>query len=306
MLIVSRSPFVPRSFVTKARAPAKRQVQLTYELADEYIPNYAAWMRNMVKRMRGIIPADPSKFPVFDPKRPRAIPAYYNAMTDARELYTSLVVDSGNRALELAGAKIRITKAKEKGTASIPINPHAQAWADKRSAGLVQYVSSKQREAIRSVIGQSFGQNRTVSNTAKQIKTMIGLTPVYAGAVEKRRAAMVDAGASQERADKEADRYAEKLLNRRAETIARTETVEAQAEGQQRAWEQAADQGLLPAGVKMRWMSVHDERLSDICSELDGQTVALGEAFYSEVLGEEVERPPAHPNCRAIIVLEFD
>ena len=51
--------------------------------------------------------------------------------------------------------------------------------------------------------------------------------------------------------------------------------------------------------VQKRWVSVIDDRTSDICEALDGESVEIDDFFDAD--GDEVMSPPAHPNCRATI-----
>lgn len=79
----------------------------------------------------------------------------------------------------------------------------------------------------------------------------------------------------------------------RAETIARTESMTAVHQGQREAWSQAIDDGLLPEDVKRVWIVTDDDKLCPICAPLDGETAGIDENFV-----EDIDGPPAHPNCR--------
>jgi SPP1 gp7 family putative phage head morphogenesis protein len=82
----------------------------------------------------------------------------------------------------------------------------------------------------------------------------------------------------------------------RAEVIARTETMTAANEGQSLLWDQAVEDGLLTGKEQQVWIVTPDDRLCPICEPMDGEQVGLDEAF--DVDGEEIDGPPAHPNCR--------
>ena len=79
----------------------------------------------------------------------------------------------------------------------------------------------------------------------------------------------------------------------RVERIARTEANRIRNEGRAKTYEESGLKG------RVMWNAVGDNRTSDICRELDGQTVAVGENFYSEVSGQYYRVPPAHVNCRS-------
>jgi len=88
----------------------------------------------------------------------------------------------------------------------------------------------------------------------------------------------------------------------RAEVIARTETVRAANKGQQEAWSQATEAGLLTGKEKQVWITAPDEKLCPICEELDGTTAPLDGMF--EGSEDDYESPPAHPNCRCSVGLQ--
>lgn len=79
----------------------------------------------------------------------------------------------------------------------------------------------------------------------------------------------------------------------RAQLIARTESMRAVHEGQREAWDQAVDEGLLTGEERRVWIVTPDDVLCPICEALDGETATLDGTYT-----EDVEAPPAHPNCR--------
>ena len=87
----------------------------------------------------------------------------------------------------------------------------------------------------------------------------------------------------------------------RAETIARTEVMKAANEGQLSAWTQAEEEGLLTGNEQKEWITTPDDRLCPICEPMDGVTVPLDEDF--DVDGDQIDGPPAHPNCRCTLGL---
>jgi hypothetical protein len=52
--------------------------------------------------------------------------------------------------------------------------------------------------------------------------------------------------------------------------------------------------------IQKRWISIIDNRTSDICEGLDGESVGIDESFDAD--GDDVMSPPAHPNCRSSIM----
>lgn len=143
-------------------------------------------------------------------------------------------------------------------------NESAQAYVEDYGAELIQGISKTTREDIKDLLDLAFDGEMNVEELADSIGTLIG-------------------------------------SDTRAELIARTETMKAANAGQQEAWDQAVDDGLLTGDEKQVWITAPDERLCPICDEMDGQEIALGESF--DVDGEELDGPPAHPNCRCTVGL---
>lgn len=83
------------------------------------------------------------------------------------------------------------------------------------------------------------------------------------------------------------------FTEKRASTIAVTETTRAFAEGQKEAGRILREEN---PGVKVvkTWFTNNDDRVCDICGPLDGQTVDYDEPWPED-------GPPAHVNCRCWI-----
>lgn len=91
----------------------------------------------------------------------------------------------------------------------------------------------------------------------------------------------------------------------RSETIARSETIRGGAEADVEAWDQS---GLVKS---MIWYTALDERVDDFCALLHGTEVDLGSEFMDqdqllelgvEPYGGGLDTPPAHPNCRCLLL----
>ena len=125
--------------------------------------------------------------------------------------------------------------------------------------------------------------------------------------MERRVAAAAAVGAKGDQLRKIRQDLAAGLRRQRARTIARTEANDAISRGLTESWKRAADAGLSPPGTKKRWVAMAgDDRISEICEDLDGQEVGLNENFSSGAgEGFTGEGPPAHPNCRSTMVLVF-
>lgn len=80
---------------------------------------------------------------------------------------------------------------------------------------------------------------------------------------------------------------------KRAATIAVTETTRAFAEGQKLAGEELRKE-FPDMKIEKTWFTNNDDRVCDICGPLDGKSVAYEDEF-------DAEGPPAHVNCRCWI-----
>jgi hypothetical protein len=127
--------------------------------------------------------------------------------------------------------------------------------------------------------------------------------------VENYRTRLEDQGLSQADVDKFAAQKTLELKQYRALTIARSESAIAALNGQNEAWQQAADDGVIDREVAVRvWVTTPDD-IADhhppSCADFDGATAKLGEPFVVTSGGQAhtVMMPPLHPNCRCSCAL---
>ena len=190
-------------------------------------------------------------------------------------------------------------------------SPHVQEAAQRLTSNLVTAVADETKAAIRQVVYESIRDGvppAAFKNAAGEwqrgsaaiIRDIVGLTQRDALAVA--RSALP---ASEQAA------YAAKLLDRRAMTIARTETSRAGILGRQMAWKEQAKDGLIDLGrFNQRWKTSPGprDRLCELCAPMEGVLVPLDGTFESTergilpservpYAGESVEGPPLHPNC---------
>jgi len=102
------------------------------------------------------------------------------------------------------------------------------------------------------------------------------------------------------------DRYRDRMLAFHAETIARTTALDAYKLGQELAFEQAADAGLLePERLVKRWVTTLDGRERDAHREMDGVEVPYNDPWI--VPGEGLQMYPGENtyNCRCAQVFRL-
>ena len=156
------------------------------------------------------------------------------------------------------------TKAEIKGFKFDASSKTAVDWAAEHAADLIDGISKTTRDDIKDLVETAMEGNFDVDELAGEISSILG-------------------------------------DDARAEKIARTETIRAANKGQQEAWDQAAEAGLLTGKEKQVWIATPDDKTCPICEGLDGTEAAMGEEFEGEE--DSYDGPPAHPNCRCTIGL---
>ena len=219
--------------------------------------------------------------------------------------FTQIVEDAGQREMNDQGWRIRFQV--EKATPFlVPTNPFSLPWIRLKTASLVQEISDQQRSLLREILVESFEEGQRPEAIIEEIERVVGLLSRERNAVEKQRQRLLDEGATEDIANKSADKAAKKLLRKRAKRIARTETVDAYSRGLDDSWQLAKEEGFIEDNAMQEWVELSaSPRTCRICQGLGGQKVPVGEPFVSEFIGE-VERPPAHPQCRCTRILVFD
>lgn len=217
-------------------------------------------------------------------------------------------------------------------------NPFAVRWAETQTGLLITEVTRETQKAVADIVSRGIVEGIPPRTQARSIRRIVGLTARDAAAVNRFLVGMLtdDPPMPTARAEVLADRMRNRLLRRRAENIARTETLTASNRGQYQAWQAAADNGLFDIqATRVVWIATEDDRLCPICAVLDGETVGFGETFVSRVqatgfdirpagtlegtpqqdiritgtkpLKEPMSTltPPAHPSCRCTLGLEM-
>lgn len=167
------------------------------------------------------------------------------------------------------------------------LNPSAASAARTLSQNLTSTLSKEIADTIRRIIGQQVASGQNPAVAAAKIKQVIGLTPQQAQALANYRAALesgkwgvasnYDISAkdgsvignaasgkvklSQARIDELVERYRQRQLRQRAQTIARTESMAAASSGASEAWSQMmAASGYPPTDFRRFWIATNDTR----------------------------------------------
>jgi len=187
-----------------------------------------------------------------------------------------------------------------------PGTPHGQPWTTEfvESAykrGLLNaYLSSKEGKLLAAAgVGEqtqeqflrsAFGAPETMSKIqmlgTRAWEGMKGITATMGSQMNLILAqGMADGSGAQEIAKEMLDKI-DSLSNSRAMTIARTEVINAHAEGQLDAFTKL---GVEDLGVKAEWSTAGDDRVCEECEPMEGQIFTVEEARGLI---------PLHPNCR--------
>ncbi len=189
----------------------------------------------------------------------------------------------------------------------VPVNPYSVKWINDQSLGLVENtITLQQKDVLQDILTDALERGVRPTSIFDSIMENIGLTRRGYRATLRRRAMLEEAGFAADEVESRVGKYRQKLLKARAHSIARTETIRAQAQGRRAVWQIAQDGGQLPE-VKRVWMSPptgpNPQAPCPICLGLDGTEAKLNESYQSDVIGP-VEGPPAHPNCRCTEIIE--
>lgn len=171
----------------------------------------------------------------------------------------------------------------------------AVAAAEEMAAKMIVEITDETERNIRSLIATAIREGIPPYDAARTIVPLIGLTSAQGQAVLTYRVELIDNGLVLDKVNDKVDSYAEDLLATRGETIARTEIMDALNTGQDEAFSQAQDEGLLSANATKE-LILDDEACEECVAIAAEGPVPLGEDFSED-------GPPFHPRCRCTIAI---
>ena len=178
-------------------------------------------------------------------------------------------------------------------------DPNALKWIDKYAADEIVAISDSQRAAVKEIIEAGYRDGITYQKQAQAIKKIVGLDPRRANAVINLESRLRKKGRfSEEQIAKKSDKYAKRLLNQRARTIAVQEATTAGAQGFYETTKDAVRRGILdPLKYTAYRIVTGDERLCPECYGLMGETRELPDGVYKST-GSVT--PKVHILCRCV------
>lgn len=167
--------------------------------------------------------------------------------------------------------------------------------AEKMAAQMIKDITDETEANIRSLIATAIREGIPPADAADAIIPLIGLTSAQGQAVLKYRGELEKSGLALDKVDSEVNKYADELLNDRGETIARTEILDALNTGQDEAWQQAQDEGLLSKDATKEVILTDDACPECVAIQEEGP-VPVGDDFSED-------GPPFHPRCRCTVAI---
>lgn len=187
-------------------------------------------------------------------------------------------------------------------------NPRIQEYLGGRSGALIKGVTDDFQMVVQNMMRGRFAQGLTTQTIAENLlRENKRLGAVLAGAVglDERSGQAAANFAANGAAQRDVQGYLERLDQRRAEMIARTEVIAALNQGELAVWDSAAEQGLIDPETTRRVWSCDPNPCPEVCAPMDGISVGFNEDFLSP-MGDSVSAPPIHPRCRCRCLLAFD
>lgn len=178
-------------------------------------------------------------------------------------------------------------------------NPEAEAWLYQYAGKEIVEITLQERKAIQAILGLGQAELKTYKDTAKMLRTTLGLTENQARAVSNYYNKLRSQGRTEAQATKLAQQYHNKLLRYRSETIALTESFTASSEAWSNSLREASRDGTLdPAVYELYWLTAADERRCPICGNLAGATTTASSQNF-----DGYGKPPIHPRCRCQMIV---
>lgn len=183
-------------------------------------------------------------------------------------------------------------------------NPLIRSYLHKRTGELVTLISHDTQKVIQNAVIRSFNEALTPKQVSSMIRDSIGLLPQHEVAVFNFRNALEKKGESPDRVDELVGNYQDRLLDYRANMIARTETRMATNQGELSVWKEAANQGYFDTNTANKiWIVDGDP--CEICEPMDGVSVPLYQSWTLNN-GDVVDIPTeSHPHCMCGMELSF-
>jgi len=218
-------------------------------------------------------------------------------------------IDGADFTGELASVVRALAALAERGfkdsVGMVPVR--AVEWAQQFAADRVVDIDRSTREGIKQVVVDGLIRGRGVEPIAADVRQMVGLTQQWSIAVARYRERLLATGTPARTAGTLADAYRDRLLDRRADAIARTESITATSQGRLQGYRDMQTTGGLSLHVEKEWLTAPEvskrgRRVCPLCKPLNHQRVeGLHGLFRSGDLVAETS--PLHVACRCSVIV---
>lgn len=177
------------------------------------------------------------------------------------------------------------------------LSPQVIAAINTLESKVITALQSDIREAVRTAVRTGLETGKGASYAAKQIRPIIGMSPTQVENAAKFEAKLREQGLDAATIEQRVATYRKKAIALNAETNAGTATKDAYKRGQQLAWQDAVDKGVVDgARLRKQWIGVMDnrERPEHVAMEKQVQPY---DSPYSN--GEQVPGESTY-NCRCV------
>lgn len=179
-------------------------------------------------------------------------------------------------------------------------NPKALLAAERQAAGLLTAVNEETKQTVRDLIVRAYREQVSPRDIARLIRDIIGLNDRQTTALFNYRSGLIEDGRDPDQVERMTERYGNRLLRQRADTIAQHEIHGASVRGQKDLWKEGVTEGRIDAGVARRiWIANVGacewceaiESLNENGVPIDGQ--------YETPDGDRIDGPEdSHVGCR--------
>lgn len=196
------------------------------------------------------------------------------------ELWKKFVTDGFRRGAGRAFEDVRVARLRRE---------RPELFTPEAQGALRDFYRGNKEEFLRAAFGRPETREKVELLAGRVFTDLKGITEPMAARISRELTDGLVRGANPREIAKDLE-DAIGVGSQRAEMIARTEIVRAHAAGQLRAME---DMGIEEVGVAVEWSTAGDDRVCEVCAELEGVVLKLAEA--EGLL-------PRHPNCRCALV----
>jgi F like protein len=217
---------------------------------------------------------------------------------------------------EAMGRRLALAKA----SLGIGFKPPPAEVLDEMLSNLldnIQELTDDERDRVLEILSNAVAVGQSPIKTARELSDVIGLTSYQEGVVDSYRALLennssqaltralrdrrydgtvqnaIDANdfLDQDQIDMMVERYRERMIDMRAETIARTEGLKVTEQVRADSMDAMADQAGIDRGLVVKqWSATNDNRTRDTHAALDGQARLVEDPFDSES-GAQLDHP---------------